>query len=345
MSLLRILALTAVVAAAAPGYGQNILYQHNYGGAAGTPLHKQQPDVDNNGGGNLWQTRTDSLQPAGTGVFHYDDGAMTAGAYPGGAAGGQAMLGFTPESGNIYTATLRINVVDLSNTSEEWLGYGFVGSRFSGTGGQAQFFVDSNLWTIYRGDSATAPDQTFIGPATGGGQDWSSPVTPTRGGPIDLRIVLNTTNAAWEAEWLARVPTDPTFTSLRTATLGVNPTIHGVGYTVTNTSIVSADIEQFTLTTSGDVYAPGDVDQDGDADLDDLATIRANFGQAKWLPGEGDLNNDGTVNYADFRAWKVAYPLGSTITGLGIPEPSSAAIGLMGMAMAAGAARRRRRQT
>jgi hypothetical protein len=62
-----------------------------------------------------------------------------------------------------------------------------------------------------------------------------------------------------------------------------------------------------------------------------------------FLPGQGDLNNDGTVNYADFRAWKVAYPLGSTINGLGIPEPGGVALGLIGMAMAAGAARRRRR--
>lgn len=335
MSLIRILAAASLLELCiAPAYSQNILYQHNYNGAAGTPLHKQQADVDNNGGGNLWQTRTDSLQPPGAGVLHYDNGALTAGAYPGGAAGGQATLGFTPESGNIYTATLLLNSVTLNNTSEEWLGFGFVGSRFSGVGGQAQFFGDSNLWMIYRGSNATAPDQTFIGPGTGGGMDWSPMVTPTRGGPIELRIIVDATAAAWTAQWQARVPTDPTFTSLRTETLGANPVIHGVGYTVSNASIVSADIERFTLTTSGAIYAPGDVDRDGNVDLDDLAVIRANFGQALFLPSQGDLNNDGTVGYADFRAWKLAYPLGATFTGHGIPEPTGLALGLIGMATA-----------
>jgi hypothetical protein len=192
---------------------------------------------------------------------------------------------------------------------------------------------------IYRGSNATAPDQTFIGPSTGGGLDWSPTVTPTRGGPIELRIIIDTTAPAWTAQWQARVPTDPTFTSLRTETLAANPVIHGVGYTVSNASIVSADVERFTLTTNGAIYAPGDVDRDGNVDLDDLAVIRANFGQALFLPGQGDLNNDGTVGYADFRAWKQAYPLGATFTGLGIPEPTGLALGLIGIA-AVGATRR-----
>jgi hypothetical protein len=343
MTLIRLLAVASLLGlGVAPAYSQNILYQHNYNGPAGTPLHKLTPDVDNNGGGNRWQTRTDSRTPEGTGVLHYANGAMTAGSYPGTTQGGQAMLGFTPESGNVYTATLRLNSV--TNTAgDEWLGFGFVGNRTSADGVQASFFVDSHLWTIYRGTTATAPDSTFIGPSVAGGANWSSPVTPSRGGPIDLRIILDTTTAAWNVEWQARVPSAPSFTSLRTASLAANPTIHAVGYTASATSVVSADIEQFTLTTSGNVYPPGDIDQDGDADLDDLTTIRANFGQAKFLPSEGDLNSDGTVNYADFRVWKQAYPLGATFSGLGVPEPSSAAIGLIGMAMAAGVARRGRR--
>jgi hypothetical protein len=225
-----------------------MIYQHDFGGPVSAPLHGQSPDIDSNGGGNAWQTRTDTGDLAGTGVFHYADGSMQAGP-AGGPAGAEAMLAFAPASGNVYMATLSIGSVT-ATAINEWLGFGFAGSATSGTGTQAQFLVDSNPWMLYRGNDATARDQVFLGPGPAVGADWSSPVVSARGSAVDLRIVLDTTDANWVVEWLAKAPADSSFTSLGTTSYTTNPTIQAVGYTVSNTAFVGGKINSFTLTTA-----------------------------------------------------------------------------------------------
>lgn len=68
----------------------------------------------------------------------------------------------------------------------------------------------------------------------------------------------------------------------------------------------------------------GDVDGDGDVDLDDFQVISANLQTAVNARIFGDLTGDGFVNLDDFREWKASYvPVSAP---LAIPEPTSSAL-------------------
>lgn len=69
-----------------------------------------------------------------------------------------------------------------------------------------------------------------------------------------------------------------------------------------------------------------DVDESGSCDMVDLQIIADNFYKTVSTRGEGDLNADGIVNFADFRIWK-EHPLTIDLSaGVNIPEPSTALI-------------------
>jgi hypothetical protein len=70
-----------------------------------------------------------------------------------------------------------------------------------------------------------------------GGVNWATPVVASRGAPVDLRIVLDTRPALWEADWLAKNPSDATYTLLREATYATNPTIGAVGFAIANNNV------------------------------------------------------------------------------------------------------------
>lgn len=79
------------------------------------------------------------------------------------------------------------------------------------------------------------------------------------------------------------------------------------------------------------LIGPGDVDGDGDTDLDDYVIIKTNFFLASGATrGQGDLNGDGRVGLADFALWKnSAEP--SLLARVSIPEPSSLVLALIGV--------------
>lgn len=326
--------------------GQNTLYQHNFSGLAATPLHRLAADVDNNGGANAWTTRTDNGLPSGTGREWYADGHSDVTLEPG--VNGAATLGFAPVAGNIYTFTVRVASVAISGGNiDNWLGVGFSAGQATGSGGNAEFFgtglpdqITGNPWMLYRAAGSGAPDQTFLGPSVFAGQDWPAPITAAHGDPVDLRIVLNTTASQWSVEWLAKRTVDPSYTSIRTTSyaLNANPNIRAIAL-ATNENI-AAVIDTVTLTTSGSIFSAGDTEGDGAADVDDFNTIRNNFFNPVLGPQNGDLNNDGIVNYVDFRVWKTNASL-AVLAAVGIPEPSSVVLGCLGLAAVAGIRRRR----
>jgi hypothetical protein len=76
------------------------------------------------------------------------------------------------------------------------------------------------------------------------------------------------------------------------------------------------------------VNMPGDVEGDGDVDIEDYLVIRGNSFTSQ-IPGlDGDVNYDGLVDFNDFREWKLNFPGGAAaadaaIAALGVPEPAS----------------------
>ncbi|WP_442485212.1 LamG-like jellyroll fold domain-containing protein [Aeoliella sp. SH292] len=72
-----------------------------------------------------------------------------------------------------------------------------------------------------------------------------------------------------------------------------------------------------------------DVNESGTCDMVDLQIIADNFYKTVSTRGEGDLNADGIVNFADFRLWK-EHPLTIDLSaGVNVPEPSATWICLL----------------
>jgi hypothetical protein len=105
------------------------------------------------------------------------------------------------------------------------------------------------------------------------------------------------------------------------------------------------DLGLWLLAADPNVPAPGDVDGLNGVDLTDLNIIAANF-RKNGNRAAGDLTGNGFVDVFDFREWKSNYPLANSGGGsfealLGIPEPTSALLLLVGCA-GLGCSRRRR---
>lgn len=67
-------------------------------------------------------------------------------------------------------------------------------------------------------------------------------------------------------------------------------------------------IEVVSLNAIPPVVCPGDLDNDGDIDLTDLATLFSNFGQASGAdPSDGDIDGDGDVDIGDLSLQLAVY--------------------------------------
>jgi hypothetical protein len=71
--------------------------------------------------------------------------------------------------------------------------------------------------------------------------------------------------------------------------------------------------------------APCDVNVSGGCTIDDLQIIANNFYTAVPFRNMGDLNEDGFVNFADYRVWKDTSGSGATLADVmgNVPEPAS----------------------
>jgi len=92
----------------------------------------------------------------------------------------------------------------------------------------------------------------------------------------------------------------------------------------------------------GPGFQPGDVDKDGDVDLNDFNAIRDNFQQSATMREEGDLTGDGFVDWRDFRQWKDNHPFTpppAAAANAAVPEPAGILLGLISLAAIAGGVR------
>lgn len=85
---------------------------------------------------------------------------------------------------------------------------------------------------------------------------------------------------------------------------------------------------------------PGDVDNNGVVNLADYNIIRTNLEKPAAIFTNGDLNGDSYVDLNDFRRWRSAAPP-EVAALVGVPEPSTAVLGLCGALLAAAGVRRR----
>lgn len=139
---------------------------------------------------------------------------------------GNAYVPFTPITGNVYTLSLYANP-DIS-TSGDWFALGFsnsIGTSFAGAASAA--------WMLIRENDGI---QTFLGPGTSNNQSHSGV-----SGEVKLDIVLDTTGAAWTAEWFAND------SSLRgPVAYGTNPTISYVA--IASDGTATGSVREFSLT-------------------------------------------------------------------------------------------------
>ncbi|MCA9233844.1 MAG: hypothetical protein KDA44_00120 [Planctomycetales bacterium] len=86
-----------------------------------------------------------------------------------------------------------------------------------------------------------------------------------------------------------------------------------------------------------------DFDENGVVGTADLGAWAAGFGiGAGASPGDGDATGEGAVNGGDFLAWQREYGNGKAFAPPSVvPEPHSAALALIAVAVVAGAARQR----
>jgi hypothetical protein len=149
-----------------------------------------------------------------------------------------AFLAFTPVAGNVYTLSATMTVPAGGNTNG-WVGLGFAATNTT-TG---SFWANGTApWLLYRPSSevvsfaeslSTAPNND-LGVAT------NNIIEGNYATSANFSIVLDTTGAAWTAEWFINAG------SVRTETYGTNPTIGYVGFGRENGN--TSAIDNFSLT-------------------------------------------------------------------------------------------------
>jgi hypothetical protein len=198
------------------------IYSHGFSGTSANPLNGVVPDVDayaGTPGAHAWTAHARFLA----------DGSMSSANSIGSAA-----LPFVPEAGNVYTLKMDVNF-----TSNTFLEFGFEGiNNIDQTPSPNQAFAWFRVNGV-GGPPARHTIQVFTGPSTigepitFGGQNHLVPA-----GPLQLKVVLETTGPNWRATWSA----NDTF--LAGHTYATNPTINFIG--IGNASSMS--IDNFSLT-------------------------------------------------------------------------------------------------
>ncbi len=163
------------------------------------------------------------------------------------AAAGSATLALEPVKGVIYT--LDASLTTLSSPSEDWIALGFAKGQSTEVGLNSRFISGSvvgRAWMLHRSkDSARPVNRAWL---STDGADWAWSGSSPVGGPIDLRIVLDTTRGAgqWTSTWYAKRPNEERYKMVRETAPLINESINSVGFAVSGGDI-SANIKSLTL--------------------------------------------------------------------------------------------------
>ena len=215
------------------------------------------------------------------------DGTKTANGFS------NALVPFQPQQGRVYTMSMTVNPD--SSGSGDWFAAGFSDAPNPNGGWHTSANTVSGWMLIRENDNAAEAIRTFETEATSGGTTSGHP-SPGEG-PIDIQIVLDTTEANWAVEWYADGKL------LRSTTLASNPTINYAGFGAWNTA--TGSVSDFQITEN--VVALGDAIV---VAADDDTTSVGN----QITVGAGALvtvNQDGSVN-VDANGAYDSLPTGAT---------------------------------
>ena len=221
---------------------RGILFEDDFNGKG--PLHGRTP--------NTTTGRTKWVAVTSPSKFNADGTFEGRGEKASPRRGGSATLGFTPVNGVVYT--LEASIRNLSARGY-YTAVGFANGQSSKGSKDSRFlkgFVAGRAWMLLRDAGRASASSAYLGTtgSTGGmadGQPFASH-SDENSTDLDLRIILDTSQGPgrWTATWLAKHPTEQTFSVVRpTATL-LNESISSVGFAVGGNG-ASGTIESFSL--------------------------------------------------------------------------------------------------
>ena len=257
-----------------------------------------------------------------------------------------AWLPFVPQSGNTYTLSASLTGVGPDGSSVAWYAIGF-GKSVPTTveSGDNRFISGTSLgraWMLFRPNNpGTSSNMIHLGNTTTGTATgpqspaaWNAP-TLVEGGDIDMQIVLDTNPTTWTATYFAKRPTDSLYTQVSSGPLNLLAQDIGMVGIARTTGSLNGMITNFTLESTAPLLIPGDVNGDLAVNDLDFNIIRDHL-FLSGPRGQGDLTNDGFIDFSDFRAWKTAHEAGSGAgAGLNatVPEPASALFAMVATAI------------
>lgn len=228
----RLICLAALVLAAPAAHAATTIFSHTF----------------NEGTGGLNTTSVDT----GTGSWVAAPSVTANGVFS--TSRGNATLSFTPSQGTQYQLDTSITGV---TGDANWVALGFANGTSTGTSTGDRFTsqtgvnVEGRAWMLFRGatDDTTNRNVAWTeGTKSGNNEFWSGSLANANGGSIDLRILLDTTGGAgtWTATWLAKRPTDGSYTEVRSSALLPNESITSVGFAFSSDT-TDGTLQSFSL--------------------------------------------------------------------------------------------------
>jgi hypothetical protein len=232
LNLGKLIAMAITCTALATTASAQIIYQDDFSGSGGA-LNGSMPDI----GASAWQAGPTFL-----------DNGLANSVVAGSANGEAAFLPFTALPGRIYTATATV-----FNDQANWLAFGFTPALPPGGDWTATVFSvrhsnnGAHGWILTRNNGSQPDQQGFNGVNTTGSAFSGDLVSALAN--IDLKIVLNTMNPVWTAEYfLNNVQQGGTFNLPATANSGLAP-IGGIAFSHERNAAANAGalLEAFQL--------------------------------------------------------------------------------------------------